>query len=190
MGSVSIWNTLKSIKVRIGVLKQNHRIAEFGRGLWKSCPILLLKQSHLEQLVQDCVWTDFECLQECRLHNLSEQPVPVTLTMKKFSLFSDRNTYLVCTHCFLSCHWTPPKESWLVFFYPPVRCWYTSMRSYGAFSCSPGCTVLTINLSSYEMLQPLNCLRNPLLASLQYFPMDWAAQNWTHCSRRSLTGAE
>lgn len=108
---------------------------------------------------------------------------------KSFPCFQTE-THFACTHCFLSCHGTPPKESWLVFLYPPFRYWYTLMRSYRAFSCSPGCTVLTINLSSYEMLQSLNWLRGPLLDSLQYFPMDWAAQNWTYYSRRSLTGAE
>lgn len=42
-----------------------------------SCPTPLLKQDHLEHVAKDHVQTSFEYLQGCRLHNLSEPPVPV-----------------------------------------------------------------------------------------------------------------
>uniref|UniRef100_A0A8B9PTS4 Tectonin beta-propeller repeat containing 2 n=1 Tax=Apteryx owenii TaxID=8824 RepID=A0A8B9PTS4_APTOW len=57
---------------------QNHRIAEVGRDLWRSSsPTPLLKQGHLEHIVQDRIQACFEYLQRRRLHNLSGQPVPV-----------------------------------------------------------------------------------------------------------------
>jgi len=40
-------------------------------------PTLLLKQGHLELVVHDNVWIAFKYLQRGRLHNLSEQPMPV-----------------------------------------------------------------------------------------------------------------
>jgi len=56
----------------------NHRMVEVGSDLWRSsCPALLLKQGHLEQVAHDHVQMAFEYLQRWRLHNLSEQPVPV-----------------------------------------------------------------------------------------------------------------
>jgi len=49
-----------------------------GRGLWgSSSPNPLLKQGHLEQAAQDCIQAGFESLQRRKLHNPSEQPVPV-----------------------------------------------------------------------------------------------------------------
>jgi len=49
-----------------------------GRDLCaSSSPILLLKQSHLQQAAQDLFQVGLEYLQRRRLHNLPGQPVPV-----------------------------------------------------------------------------------------------------------------
>lgn len=57
---------------------QNHRLSMFGRDVWRSSsPTLLLKQVHPEYIPQDCIQAGFEYLQEGKLHNLSEQPIPV-----------------------------------------------------------------------------------------------------------------
>ena len=49
-------------------------MVEVGRELWRSSgPIPLLKQGHLQLVVQDHVQMDVEYLQGWRLHNLSEQ---------------------------------------------------------------------------------------------------------------------
>jgi len=49
-----------------------------GRDLWRSSsPTSLPKQVHLQQAAQDLVQAGFEYLQRRRLHNTSEQPVPV-----------------------------------------------------------------------------------------------------------------
>jgi len=49
-----------------------------GRDLWgSSSPTPLPKQGHLEQAAQDLVQVGFEYLQRRRIHNPSEQPVPV-----------------------------------------------------------------------------------------------------------------
>lgn len=48
-----------------------------GRDLWRSSsPIYPLTQVQLEQITQECVQVDLECLQRRRFHNLSGQPVP------------------------------------------------------------------------------------------------------------------
>jgi len=65
---------------------QNHRLTEVGRDLWRSSgPTPLIKQGHLEPVVQDHVQTGFEYLQGWRLHSLSGKPVLVLL-VKKCSL--------------------------------------------------------------------------------------------------------
>jgi len=52
-------------------------MVEVGRQLLRSTgPTPLLKQGHLEQVVQDCVQSSFEHLQGWRFHILSGQPVP------------------------------------------------------------------------------------------------------------------
>lgn len=59
--------------------RQNHRtrMVKTGKDHWKSSsPTPLLQQSSLEQVTQDCVQTDFECLQRRMLLNLSGLPVP------------------------------------------------------------------------------------------------------------------
>ena len=72
----------------MGKAAQNHRIVEVGRDLWRSSgPTTLLKQGHLEQVVQDCVQTAFEYLQG--LHHLSGQPVPVLSLPHSEKVFSD-----------------------------------------------------------------------------------------------------
>lgn len=59
--------------------RQNHRtrMGKTGKDHWKSSsPTPLLQQSSLKQVTQDCVQTDFECLQRRMLLNLSGLPVP------------------------------------------------------------------------------------------------------------------
>ena len=64
-------------------MSSNYRITEsqhgrVGRDLWRSSsPTPLLEQDHPEQVAQDRIQAGFEYLQRRRLHNLSEQPVPV-----------------------------------------------------------------------------------------------------------------
>ena len=46
------------------VCSQNHGTVTVGRDLWgSSSPTPLLKQAHLQQVAQDCIQADFECLQ-------------------------------------------------------------------------------------------------------------------------------
>lgn len=56
-------------------------MAEVGRVIWSN---LLLKKSHVEHVVQDCIHMASEYLQQWKLHILSWQPVQcsVTLTVK------------------------------------------------------------------------------------------------------------
>jgi len=51
----------------------------------------LPKQDHLQQVAQDLVQVSFEYLQGRRIHNLSGQPVPATLRVKKFFLMFRQN---------------------------------------------------------------------------------------------------
>lgn len=45
-------------------LSQNHRIVKGVRDLWSSSPQTLLpRQGHQEQVTQECVQVDFDCLQ-------------------------------------------------------------------------------------------------------------------------------
>ena len=56
----------KGKKVSMFTESENHRMAEAGRDLWRSsCPIPLLKQGHLDPVVQDLVppFGDFIVLQ-------------------------------------------------------------------------------------------------------------------------------
>lgn len=41
---------------------QNHKITQLGKDPLKSCPIALLKQGLLVQVVEDCIWLCFLCL--------------------------------------------------------------------------------------------------------------------------------
>uniref|UniRef100_A0A8B9Q2H3 D-aminoacyl-tRNA deacylase 1 n=2 Tax=Apteryx owenii TaxID=8824 RepID=A0A8B9Q2H3_APTOW len=69
--------------------KQNHRIAEVGRDLWRSSSSTpLLKQRHLEHIAQDHVQVAFENLQRRRLRNLSGQPVPMLCHPHSEKVFS------------------------------------------------------------------------------------------------------
>lgn len=88
---------------------QNHRAVEVGRHLWRtSSPTPLLKQDHLELVMQDHVQTGFEYLQGGRLHNLSEQPVLVlshSHRKKTVSWHSERASCVsVFVHYLFSCH--------------------------------------------------------------------------------------
>lgn len=49
-------------------------MAEVRRVVWSNP---LLKKSHIEHIAQDCTQMAFEYLQQWRLHNLPEWPVPV-----------------------------------------------------------------------------------------------------------------
>lgn len=54
------------------------RMVEIGKDLWRSSGLIpLLKQGHPEQVAQDHVQVAFKYLQGGRLHNHSQQPVPV-----------------------------------------------------------------------------------------------------------------
>jgi len=67
---------------------QNHTTFGVRRDLCgSSSPTPLPKQGHLQQAAQDLVQTGLEHLQRRRLHNPSQQPVPV-LQVKKFLLIS------------------------------------------------------------------------------------------------------
>ena len=60
------------------LVSQKHRMVGVGRDLCGSSgPTPLPKQHHLEQAAQGCIQTEFEYLQEMRLHNPSGQPLPL-----------------------------------------------------------------------------------------------------------------
>jgi len=66
-------------------------MVEVGRHLCGSSgPTPLPKQSHLDQVAQDLIQAGFEYLQRRRLHNLSGQPVPVTMFYPGLSLRMER----------------------------------------------------------------------------------------------------
>ena len=97
---------------------ENDRVREWLRlkgpleVIWSNC---LLKQSHLELVVQDLVQMAFEYLQEWTLHNFSgnlyqcQSPL-----LQKCVSWCWRWTFhvSVCAHCLWSCHWAPLKRAW------------------------------------------------------------------------------
>ena len=71
------------------ILTQNHRISGIGRDLKRSSsPIPLLEQEHLDQVTQEHIQVDFECLQRRRPPNVSGQPVPVFYYPQSEEVFS------------------------------------------------------------------------------------------------------
>lgn len=90
----------------------NYRMSEFGRYLWKSSfPKPLLSQGHLENVAQDHVQANFECLQEGRFHNFPGQFVPVLSHPHRKKHFPMFRWHLICANlCMLPvilCHlWT------------------------------------------------------------------------------------
>lgn len=79
---------------------QNSRMIEVGRDLWRSSgSIPLLKQGHLEPVVQYYVQTDFEYFQGQRLHHVSRQPVPVLGHPHSKEVFSNVQMESPVFHC-------------------------------------------------------------------------------------------
>jgi len=83
-----VWPCLLYIHTRIR--SQNHRHAEVGRDLLRTCsPTAVLKECQLEQVDQRCVLLGFEYLQGWRLCSLSELCLPAFdhLHSKSFLMF-------------------------------------------------------------------------------------------------------
>lgn len=74
----------------------------------------LLKQGHLQEVVQDVVQSDFEYPQGWTLHNLIGQHSPVfdhLQTKKNIFMCSGSISYFgISPCCFLFCHWTKKKS--------------------------------------------------------------------------------
>jgi len=61
-----------------------------SHNLWRlSGPKPLLKQGHLQPVVQDCIQITFDYLQGWRLHNLPGQPVPLLSHPHSGEVFPD-----------------------------------------------------------------------------------------------------
>lgn len=99
------------VKIYIGTEQgtQNYKMNGWG---WKevSGPILMLKQGHIKQVVQDCVQEAFESLQGSRFHSLCDELVLVLLYSKE--MFRDAQREPICAHCLLSWHGAPLKRAW------------------------------------------------------------------------------
>ena len=90
-------------------LHDNGRLSEVGRDFWRSsCPAPLLKQGHLDPVVQNCIQTTFESLQVWRLQNCSEQPVPVLGHCHGEKELPDVSVW---ARCLWSCHRTPLRKA-------------------------------------------------------------------------------
>jgi len=65
-------------------------MVEVGRVFWRSSgPRALLKQIHLGLVAHNHTQTDFEDLQEERLHNITGQPVPLLGHPQTKKVFTD-----------------------------------------------------------------------------------------------------
>jgi len=68
-------------------------MVQVGRQLYRqSCPTPVLKQGHLEPVVQDSVQLAFKYLQGWRLHNPSGQPLPLLSHPHSEKVFPDVQT--------------------------------------------------------------------------------------------------
>ena len=142
------------------ILSQNHRTVEVGRDLWRSSrPNPLLKQGHLQLVVQDCVQVASEYLQGRRLHTLLGQPVPVASHPHSFSL---------CPLPLVLSLGTTEKSLAPSSLHPPFRYSYTLTRSPEPSLLQAEQPQLFQPFLTGEMLQSLHHLSGPSLDSLQY----------------------
>jgi len=112
----------------------NHRLFQIGRDLWRTPgPSPLLKQGHLELLVQDHVQTAFEYLQGWRFHNFPGQLVPALSHPHRKKAFPDVQreppVFSLCPLSVVLSLGTTEESLAPSSLHPPFRYLYTLIRS-------------------------------------------------------------
>lgn len=90
--------------VTLPYASQNPIIVEVGRCLWRSSnPTPVILQDQQQQVAQDHVQLGFECLKECRLHNLSGNLFQCSVASEEKCSLIFKWIFLCFGYCLLPC---------------------------------------------------------------------------------------